>query len=1065
MEILFNWNDQKWLGNSGASLFEELCFDVLSALDYKNLKWQQGSGDRGRDIECENFRIEPDGRVTREKWFVECKRYESGVNVMELQSKIAWADAESPDYLLFIISSHLTPDTKDWIKKIEGDKKYQIRYWERKDLENQIQKIYAQIPNIEKYFLTIEEDLNVLYRKFYVAKQLLKERRLEQIKVLEDAIAGFNDPTKQRELAEKYKNLSLIKKDLKEFNQAVDDLNKARGIYEQIGESEAIFDIILLKGDIELEQNRGLFASQLYDEAYRLATTIDNLQLKSFSKYKAGLALHSTYTINNFQRALQAYQEAIRLYPEKEVSINLKIAEFYLDFEKYQEFNEIITNLNATDKESIIDKNLVYVRYLLDQHEWDKAKTLLEQTKALIDTSNQELLLDVLMKTAYTEWKKANYNEAITLLRGQCIPLIDNIQDEERLMVIYKNISYIMQERSSVESKFDADLWTEHNKWVDISNRLEKRYERAQLKALYAEENINQNKFPDALSNLRQSKKFYGDLNSWTGEVLLKEKEALLAVKTGNLELALWRYIELGDKDRIENIAAEIIKTADKQRVADLLSMLLNIQSATIKEQIGLCHSIGMFYDVIPDDLIDLALDKLFVFLELSHTENNALQCLANFVNRLSSENVKQIVEKILPFISDETKHWNTKEAAVDLLNGLAFIMNEEIKSKAVANLCSQIDMEVQKEREGKISNVAHMDVALTNIAKKSPEEIKNKAVETLKTQPIRFKRLGYLHYLGIKVTPESIEDVINKTIQNITDRIVIHDINSPTPKMDNILFITSITLNETTKVTVGTNPEMDYLQYIIDDIPENSLSNLIDAHIRMISNEHNTLFNKEQLLYNLGLFANRLPATHLERVIDMLIAYSSGMFEISPIDKSAFELSSSPFSAYKINSTTPNDLISVSLRALSKFYRKMNDDKKEIFRTLIWDLVKHENEKIRLSCAQCFSVLENVDMDLSVTLYSLLFDEKPLVRAWTIDSFCKIGIDKLTPPIVKNLLREMEEFTSKDRDKDTMMATAFFVKKFHEQIGNFNEGFQEVSTRLKNNLLNSKYFSVRAEV
>jgi hypothetical protein len=255
-----------------------------------------------------------------------------------------------------------------------------------------------------------------------------------------------------------------------------------------------------------------------------------------------------------------------------------------------------------------------------------------------------------------------------------------------------------------------------------------------------------------------------------------------------------------------------------------------------------------------------------------------------------------------------------------------------------------------------------------TNIANRSPEEIKNKAIEKLKTQPISFKRLGSLYFLGVKVTQESIENVINKTIERITDRVAIHDINSPAPKMDNILFVTSITLDETTKVTVGTNPDMDYLQYIMDDIPDKSLSNLIDSFLIMISNKYNILFNKEQLLYNLGLLATKIPLTHLERVIDTLIIYSSGTFEISAIDKSTFELSNSPFSTYKVSFTEPDDLISVSLHALSKFYVRMADDKKETFRTLIWNFMKHNNEKIVELCT-VFQRDRECDMDLSITL------------------------------------------------------------------------------------------------
>ena len=103
--------------------------------------------------------------------------------------------------------------------------------------------------------------------------------------------------------------------------------------------------------------------------------------------------------------------------------------------------------------------------------------------------------------------------------------------------------------------------------------------------------------------------------------------------------------------------------------------------------------------------------------------------------------------------------------------------------------------------------------------------------------------------------------------------------------------------------------------------------------------------------------------------------------------------------------------------------------------------------------------------MESSIPLYSLLFDKSPLVRAWAFDSFSKIGIDGLPFPIVKNLLREMIEFTSKDCDSDTMMVIAFFVKKVCTQAEDISGDVQEFIAYINDNLLNSKYFSVRIEI
>jgi ubiquitin-protein ligase len=111
--------------------FEHLCFDLVAAIGFVNVNWRRGGADRGRDLEAIWQHREPGDTTTSQRWFIECKRYLSaGVPVAELVDKVAWADAEKPDYLLVITNSHLTPATKDWLKAISNDKPYQIRVWE-----------------------------------------------------------------------------------------------------------------------------------------------------------------------------------------------------------------------------------------------------------------------------------------------------------------------------------------------------------------------------------------------------------------------------------------------------------------------------------------------------------------------------------------------------------------------------------------------------------------------------------------------------------------------------------------------------------------------------------------------------------------------------------------------------------------------------------------------------------------------------------------------------------------------------------------------------------------------
>lgn len=114
--------------------FEELCFDLLMACDFQRLTWRQGGGDSGRDIQ--GVREVPSALVEpfNETWFFECKRYATGVPPEDLNSKIAWADAERPNHLVFLISSHLTNPARDWIDKIRATKHYRIHVVEGKQL-------------------------------------------------------------------------------------------------------------------------------------------------------------------------------------------------------------------------------------------------------------------------------------------------------------------------------------------------------------------------------------------------------------------------------------------------------------------------------------------------------------------------------------------------------------------------------------------------------------------------------------------------------------------------------------------------------------------------------------------------------------------------------------------------------------------------------------------------------------------------------------------------------------------------------------------------------------------
>ncbi|MGR3302701.1 MAG: restriction endonuclease [Candidatus Scalindua sp.] len=132
-----------------ATEFERLCFELLLKYNYKQVIWRQGGADSGRDIE--GYYDFPNPITNKKtKWFFECKHYTSGgVPPEHLNSKIAWADAEQPSFLVILVSSYITTPARTWLKGIMPQKNYDIEVVEGEDLKKRL----VQFPDlIERFF-------------------------------------------------------------------------------------------------------------------------------------------------------------------------------------------------------------------------------------------------------------------------------------------------------------------------------------------------------------------------------------------------------------------------------------------------------------------------------------------------------------------------------------------------------------------------------------------------------------------------------------------------------------------------------------------------------------------------------------------------------------------------------------------------------------------------------------------------------------------------------------------------------------------------------------------------
>lgn len=173
--------------------FEELCFDLLMKYQYHDMIWHQGSADAGRDIEALATVVNPLLGTYVEKWFFECKFYSSGVPMVELVSKIAWAEANRVKHFVLMTNTHPTKDAWDFLKLKQQIVNFKIHVIDGKLIKS---KLLAFPDIIVKYFA----DDTVVW-----VKNLVRQW------VFQDALPDIKTLSKLREVVEPSK---LGKEDL-----------------------------------------------------------------------------------------------------------------------------------------------------------------------------------------------------------------------------------------------------------------------------------------------------------------------------------------------------------------------------------------------------------------------------------------------------------------------------------------------------------------------------------------------------------------------------------------------------------------------------------------------------------------------------------------------------------------------------------------------------------------------------------------------------------------------------------------------------------------------------------
>lgn len=185
--------------------FEELCYDLLLKLGFKNINWRKGTGktsspsDGGRDIEASLIITDIDNKVYEEKWYIECKHYEKGVPADKISNAITWASAEKVDKLLIISSNFLSNSCKQYLEKIKDTASFMIKTWENKDLEEMLNN---HIDLLHKYRITSNNNIVELMNPYHIS--YIKSLQYNTLRYFYNILERIDEKKREELLADTY---------------------------------------------------------------------------------------------------------------------------------------------------------------------------------------------------------------------------------------------------------------------------------------------------------------------------------------------------------------------------------------------------------------------------------------------------------------------------------------------------------------------------------------------------------------------------------------------------------------------------------------------------------------------------------------------------------------------------------------------------------------------------------------------------------------------------------------------------------------------------------------------
>ena len=153
---------------------EECLYWLIDSLGGKDLEWRlggEGGGapDQGRDLEAIFYKHEPDGEISRQKWWIEAKGRTSTVEPAIVKESILNAAGKKDlDVLVIASNTNFSNPTRDWVKEWQlNNSKPIIRLWDKHNLERLLSQHPEAVIRLFMDALTPQGRLEVVRSRFW----------------------------------------------------------------------------------------------------------------------------------------------------------------------------------------------------------------------------------------------------------------------------------------------------------------------------------------------------------------------------------------------------------------------------------------------------------------------------------------------------------------------------------------------------------------------------------------------------------------------------------------------------------------------------------------------------------------------------------------------------------------------------------------------------------------------------------------------------------------------------------------------------------------------------------